>query len=163
MQYEDIELSCVQCGEKFYFTKSEQQHWSKRGFVHRPKRCKKCREERRSRKPNYHQQSTHNIYRAPSFPNEQTYNPGYRSPMGGSWKQHREYEITCSNCGEKDTIHFKPAPNRDIYCHKCYEEIKKSGFRKKTAKEPEKESRQVDAQEESRSTEKQKQEQEEKL
>ena len=23
--------------------RSEQQHWAKRGFVHKPKRCKKCR------------------------------------------------------------------------------------------------------------------------
>ncbi len=136
MHYEDIELACVQCGEKFVFSKSEQQHWAKRGFVHKPKRCKKCRDERRSRMQNFYGSSgSQGIYRAPSFRNERNYKNEYRSPMAGSWKhQPREYDITCSKCGAKDTIPFKPAPGREIFCHACYEEIKKSGFKKKRSK-----------------------------
>jgi CxxC-x17-CxxC domain-containing protein len=137
MHYEDIELSCVQCGEKFVFSRSEQQHWAKRGFVHKPKRCKKCRDERRARMQNFYGSSGGNqgIYRAPSFRNERNYKNEYRSPMSGSWKhQAREYEITCSKCSAKDTIPFKPAPGREIFCHACYEEVKKSGFRKKRSR-----------------------------
>jgi CxxC-x17-CxxC domain-containing protein len=137
MHYEDIELSCVQCGEKFVFSRSEQQHWARRGFVHKPKRCKKCRDERRSRMQNFYGSSSgsQGIYRAPSFRNERDYRSEYRSPMSGSWKQQtREYEINCSKCGAKDTIPFKPAPGREIFCHACYEEVKKSGFRKKRSR-----------------------------
>jgi CxxC-x17-CxxC domain-containing protein len=128
MQYEDIELTCIQCGEKFVLTKSEQQQWARRGFIHRPKRCRKCREERRAGRMQgyYHskdQDHTQNIYRAPAFRNEDNYQSAYRSPMERErqWRNPpRTYEITCHKCGEKDTIPFKPAPGRNVYCHKCH-------------------------------------------
>lgn len=144
MHYEDIELSCVQCGEKFTFTKTEQQHWAKRGFAHKPKRCKKCREERRSKVHDY-AGSTYGqgqgIYRAPSFRNERSFKSEYRSPMdggGGSWKHAKtqDHEITCSKCGARDTIPFRPLPGRDVFCHACYEDMKRSGTLKKHSKAP---------------------------
>jgi CxxC-x17-CxxC domain-containing protein len=135
MPNEDLELTCVQCGEKFIFTKTEQQQWARRGFVHQPKRCRKCREERRARMQQQFYSSSgydsnRGIYRAPSFRNEQQpYRGIYRSPMEGSKLPPKNYEITCSKCGETDVIPFKPAMGRDVFCHSCYEEMKKSGFK----------------------------------
>jgi CxxC-x17-CxxC domain-containing protein len=141
MPTEDLELSCVQCGEKFMFTKVEQQQWARRGFVHQPKRCRKCREERRARMQQSYCSSggygsNQGIYRAPAFRNEQDTSRGiYRSPMQGARMPPRTYEITCSKCGETDVIPF--TPGRDVFCHSCYQEMKKSGFknRKKPADE----------------------------
>jgi hypothetical protein len=40
----DLLLKCWLCGERFTFTKGEQQFYKKKGFSY-PKRCKKCRNE----------------------------------------------------------------------------------------------------------------------
>ncbi|MFH1435535.1 MAG: zinc-ribbon domain containing protein [Pseudomonadota bacterium] len=140
MQHEDLEMTCVECGDGFVFTRTEKQQWAKRGFVHTPKRCRRCREERRKRQKNSYpsndQYSVQNIYRAPAFQNEQQWKSSYRSPMERPAR--RDYEITCSKCGEKDRIPFRPSPGRDVFCHACYEEIKKSGYKKKPDKDMEK-------------------------
>lgn len=39
----NIQIKCKNCGNEFYFTESEQQFYSAKGFVN-PKSCKKCRE-----------------------------------------------------------------------------------------------------------------------
>ena len=50
----------------------------------------------------------------------------------------KDYEITCSKCGEKDHIPFRPSPGRDVFCHACFEGIRKSGYKKKPEPETEK-------------------------
>ena len=140
MQHEDLELTCVECGDSFVFTRTEKQQWAKRGFVHAPKRCRRCREERRKRQKSFNtsndQYSVQNIYRAPAFQDEKQWKSSYRSPMERPAR--RDYEITCSKCGQKDHIPFRPSPGRDVFCHDCYGEIKKPGFKKKPDKEKEK-------------------------
>jgi CxxC-x17-CxxC domain-containing protein len=128
MNKHDIELTCIQCGQKFIFTKAEQQQWSKRGFVHYPKRCKKCREERRKKAQEYYgiyNGSYMNEYRSPAFRNEQkNYQSIYRSPMDSAKIIHKGYEIICARCGQSDVIPFKPPAGRQVFCHDCYEAIK---------------------------------------
>ena len=48
MDYEDKELSCVECGEAFVFTAGEQEFYTDKGFKNEPKRCPKCRKERKA-------------------------------------------------------------------------------------------------------------------
>ncbi len=40
--YQDKELSCIDCGKSFVFTASEQDFFAKKGFTN-PKRCPDCR------------------------------------------------------------------------------------------------------------------------
>lgn len=44
---QDIEIECIECGKKFVFSINEQFFYEKKGFIHPPKRCKKCRNARK--------------------------------------------------------------------------------------------------------------------
>ncbi len=46
--YEDKTLKCQDCGEDFVFTAGEQEFYAEKGFVNIPKRCKKCRDEKKA-------------------------------------------------------------------------------------------------------------------
>ncbi len=35
------------------------------------------------------------------------------------------YEISCSVCGKKDKVPFKPDPDRPVYCDSCYKKVQK--------------------------------------
>lgn len=41
--YEDITLTCKDCGAEFVFTAGEQQFYAEKGFTNQPVRCKACR------------------------------------------------------------------------------------------------------------------------
>lgn len=64
------------------------------------------------------------------------YNRGGRS--GGFRRRppfHREMtEITCAQCGKKDTVPFKPREGSEVLCKECF--MKKKGI---TPREPRKE------------------------
>ena len=47
MNYIDRDIVCVDCGETFVFTASEQEFHASKGFDNDPKRCKPCRKARR--------------------------------------------------------------------------------------------------------------------
>ena len=50
--YEDITLTCKDCGQEFVFTAGEQEFYEAKGFVNEPQRCKACRDARkRASKP----------------------------------------------------------------------------------------------------------------
>lgn len=146
MNEEDIELFCIECGETFVFTKEEQGQWAKRKYTHPPVRCKRCREERRIRRRNYHRAIGYNysnevrsVYRAPAFRDEVRTGEIYRSPMAGgrsdgsarnTERRHdrkhegKLYHIICFRCGAKDVVPFRPRPGKKVYCHNCYENIR---------------------------------------
>ena len=44
---EDIIIKCQFCGATFTFTESEQRFYESKGFTNLPKRCEKCRRERK--------------------------------------------------------------------------------------------------------------------
>ena len=41
--FEDKTLKCVECGNDFVFSASEQEFYAEKGFQHEPQRCKTCR------------------------------------------------------------------------------------------------------------------------
>jgi len=43
MEYEDKEISCVDCHETFMFTAGDQEFYEAKGFAN-PKRCRSCRQ-----------------------------------------------------------------------------------------------------------------------
>ena len=44
---EDKTLVCVDCGDEFVFTASEQEFFAEKGFTNEPKRCPDCRAKRK--------------------------------------------------------------------------------------------------------------------
>lgn len=51
MSYEDLLLTCRDCGKEFVFTAGEQEFYSQKGFLHNPVRCPACRRARRQPRP----------------------------------------------------------------------------------------------------------------
>lgn len=48
--YEDISLTCKDCGAEFIFTAGEQQFYAEKGFTNQPVRCAACRKARKQQK-----------------------------------------------------------------------------------------------------------------
>ncbi len=48
--FQDKQLTCAECGEKFTWTAKGQAFFAEKGFTE-PKRCKGCREARKERQP----------------------------------------------------------------------------------------------------------------
>jgi hypothetical protein len=46
-QYQDKELTCVECGATFIHSADDQQAFAERGYTNEPKRCMACRDARR--------------------------------------------------------------------------------------------------------------------
>lgn len=46
--YTDKSIPCVDCGAPFIFSANEQEFYAQKGFSNEPKRCKNCRDKRKS-------------------------------------------------------------------------------------------------------------------
>ena len=46
--YEDLNLTCQDCGASFVFSADDQQYHAEKGYSNEPKRCPSCRQARRS-------------------------------------------------------------------------------------------------------------------
>ena len=75
----------------FPFTEREQEYYQERNLTH-PKRCKPCRDARRS---------------------------NFGGPKGAGGERQR-FEITCDQCGKTDTVPFKPSTGRPVLCGDCF-------------------------------------------
>jgi len=92
----DLDITCAECGNTFPFTEREQDYYRERGLSN-PKRCKACRDARRS-----------------SF-------GGARQGIGGGGGGDRErFDIVCDQCGKSDTVPFKPQEGRPVLCGYCF-------------------------------------------
>jgi CxxC-x17-CxxC domain-containing protein len=89
----DREITCAECNEPFTFTEREQEYYTERNLSE-PKRCKTCRDARRS-------------------------NFGGSSRGSGGVERQR-FDITCDQCGKADTVPFKPSSGRPVLCGECF-------------------------------------------
>lgn len=95
-QFQDKQLTCSDCGNPFTWTASEQEFYAKKGFDNAPKRCPSCRAAKKAR-------------------------------MGDMSRGPRQsFEITCSNCGKKDTVPFQPRGDRPVLCRDCFQKQRQS-------------------------------------
>lgn len=46
--FEDKTLICQECGKEFIWTAGEQEFYAEKGFTNEPRRCKECRNKRKS-------------------------------------------------------------------------------------------------------------------
>jgi len=115
MEYQDKPLVCVDCGQEFIFTAGEQEFYDRKGFREIPKRCRPCREARKSR-------------RSDGGSRDGRGDGGGRpdgavdAPRGeGRGRPPREmFDATCAACGKPARVPFKPASGRPVYCRECY-------------------------------------------
>ncbi|HZP26649.1 MAG TPA: CxxC-x17-CxxC domain-containing protein [Dehalococcoidia bacterium] len=91
MAYQDKTLVCVECGESFTFSASDQEFHASRGYQE-PKRCPDCRQARRA-----------------------TRNGG----MGGG-PPRQMYDAICASCGKPTQVPFLPRQERPVYCSDCF-------------------------------------------
>ena len=103
MPFEDKTLTCIDCGQTFVFTAGEQEFFAQKGFQNEPKRCKNCKAAKRSGG-----------------------GMGAGSGAGGARELH---EVTCSSCGQKTTVPFKPTSDRPVYCRTCFQSRRGAGMR----------------------------------
>jgi CxxC-x17-CxxC domain-containing protein len=89
--FQNQTITCKDCGTQFVWTAEEQEFYQQKGF-NPPLRCKDCRAKARA-----------------NFNN------------GGQGGQRQMYEITCSNCGNKDTVPFQPRGDRPVLCRDCFQ------------------------------------------
>jgi len=98
MSFEDITLQCMDCGCEFVFSASEQEFYASRGLTNQPKRCKSCRNARKtSRRGGY---------------------------GGGGYSQKKMYDAICAGCGCQTQVPFQPTGDRPVYCRDCYNKMK---------------------------------------
>ncbi len=48
MELKDKTIKCCDCGTEFVFTVKEQEFYAEKGFTNEPKRCKPCRDAKKS-------------------------------------------------------------------------------------------------------------------
>ena len=96
MAFQDQALQCRDCGKEFTWTASEQEFYQQKGFQNAPVRCPACRALKKAR-------------------------------MGGDMDRgpRQSFEITCSECGKKDTVPFQPKGDRPVYCRDCFRKNRK--------------------------------------
>lgn len=95
MPYVDKQITCVDCGKVFVFSAKEQQKFIELGFRNDPKRCKPCRDKRKSARP--------------------------ETPPKVGNPYHEHFEAICHECGETARLPFRPRGDRPVYCSSCFE------------------------------------------
>ncbi|MEW5855104.1 MAG: zinc-ribbon domain-containing protein, partial [Myxococcota bacterium] len=50
-EYQDQIVQCRDCGQEFVFSAGEQAFYAQKGFAVPPKRCKSCRDKRKTEGP----------------------------------------------------------------------------------------------------------------
>lgn len=98
MAFQDQTLTCRDCGNQFVWTASEQEFYQQKGFQNAPVRCPADRAAKKAR---------------------------MEGGRGGGPRQ--MFEITCSNCGRKDTVPFQPRGDRPVLCGDCFRRQREQG------------------------------------
>jgi len=99
MAFQDQTLTCRDCGQPFVWTASEQEFYQSKGFQNSPVRCPKDRAAKKA-----------------------------RMDGGGRGGPRQMYEITCSNCGRKDSVPFQPRGDRPVLCGDCFRKQRDGGL-----------------------------------
>lgn len=101
MAFQDQTLTCRDCGNPFTWTASEQEFYQQKGFQNAPVRCPADRAAKKAR---------------------------MEGGRGGDRGSRQMYEITCSNCGRKDSVPFQPRGDRPVLCGDCFRRQREGGL-----------------------------------
>lgn len=94
MDFNDKTLNCVDCGAPFIFTRNEQQFYAERGFTNEPRRCKLCRDKRKTGRDG--------------------------GGGGGGSRDRAMVSVTCDSCGAAAEVPFTPVSGKPVFCRDCY-------------------------------------------
>lgn len=108
MDFQDRPLQCLDCKNEFIFTAGEQEFYERKGFKEIPKRCKPCRDARKTRRG----ESGANAVGGNGYGEAN----GNRAPRG----DREMFDATCAACGAPARVPFRPAAGRPVYCRDCY-------------------------------------------
>jgi CxxC-x17-CxxC domain-containing protein len=124
MDFQDRPLQCLDCNNEFIFTAGEQEFYDRKGFREIPKRCKPCRDARKTRRSNGEAGNGGygNGYGANGNGNGNGNGHGYGHADGNrAARPARElFDATCASCGAPARVPFRPAAGRPVYCRDCY-------------------------------------------
>jgi CxxC-x17-CxxC domain-containing protein len=140
MDFQDRPLQCLDCKNEFIFTAGEQEFYERKGFKEIPKRCKPCRDARKTRRGDSGANSNGNGYgnangygngNANGYGNGDGGGNGYANGNGNGYgaesngnrgaRGDREmFDATCAACGAPARVPFRPAAGRPVYCRDCY-------------------------------------------
>ncbi len=112
MEYTDKTLVCVDCSAEFIHSADDQARYAERGFTNEPKRCRACREKRKS------------MGGGGGGPRRGAGGGGGgRGGYGGGGNRppRQMFQVTCSECGQQTEVPFKPTEGRPVYCRNCYQ------------------------------------------
>jgi CxxC-x17-CxxC domain-containing protein len=109
MEFQDRPIQCIDCKNEFIFTAGEQEFYERKGFKEVPKRCKPCREARKTRR----------MDRDSGPPREDYGNRAPQQERGGA-RQREMFDAVCAACGAPARVPFRPANGRPVYCRDCY-------------------------------------------
>jgi len=109
MDLQDEKLTCVDCGQEFVYTVSEQELHKSLGYQNKPKRCPACRQAKKMQRS----QGGFGGGRG-----------GFEQRGGGD---RQLYTATCAECGKEAQVPFKPRGDRPVYCNECFRKRKDSG------------------------------------
>lgn len=115
MDFQDRPIQCIDCKNEFMFTAGEQEFYERKGFREVPKRCKPCREARKTRLGPEAGAAAGN--------GNDNGNGGARAGGGGGGggRPEREmFDAVCASCGAAARVPFRPANGRPVYCRECY-------------------------------------------
>jgi CxxC-x17-CxxC domain-containing protein len=137
MEFVDRDLTCLDCGQPFVFTAGEQEFYDRKGFREEPKRCKPCRDTRKSRRNGQltdgldrgGQQNGNGHARGRALDDDD--NIGNRlapargqreaRPAPGRGRSEREmFDAVCAQCGTATRVPFRPVAGRPVYCRDCF-------------------------------------------
>jgi CxxC-x17-CxxC domain-containing protein len=132
MDFQDRPLQCLDCKNEFIFTAGEQEFYERKGFREIPKRCKPCRDARKSRRAGDGNGYGNGNGNGNGYGNGGNgYHGANGNGAGGNGvgdaagarasRSGREmFDATCASCGAPARVPFRPAAGRPVYCRDCY-------------------------------------------
>lgn len=114
MSFVDKTVTCVDCGQDFTHSADDQARYAERGFTNEPKRCRPCREKRKTQGGGGGRGGSGGGGGGGGY-------GGGGGGGGGNRSATREsYEAVCAECGAPTTVPFKPTQGRPVYCRDCF-------------------------------------------
>lgn len=98
-EFEDINISCIDCEKNFIWTIGEQKFYYDKGLQNPPKRCKECKQAKNERISSI------------------------AAAKASGIKQKIEVAVYCANCKGYTTVPFYPSQGRPVYCRSCFLEM----------------------------------------
>lgn len=98
-EFEDTDITCIDCGQDFIWTSGEQLFYRDKGLQNPPKRCKECKKAKNERLA------------------------AITAAQAAGVKQRIEVAVYCAKCGGYTTVPFYPSQGRPVYCRSCFLEM----------------------------------------